>query len=47
MVRWQSRYRDICFIGGQILDRGITIGNLIGFCYERKASKIAEHSTSI
>lgn len=30
------------FIGGQILDRGITIGNLIGFYYGRKPNKFQQ-----
>lgn len=30
------------FIGGQILDRGITIGNLIGFYYGRNPSKFQQ-----
>lgn len=30
------------FIGGQILDRGITVGNLIGFYYGRKTQKFQQ-----
>jgi len=30
------------FIGGQILDRGITIGNLIGFYYGRNPNRFQQ-----
>ncbi|MDF2612792.1 MAG: hypothetical protein K0S71_578 [Clostridia bacterium] len=30
------------FVGGQILDRGITISNLIGFCYGRRPQKMQQ-----
>ena len=30
------------FIGGQILDRGITVPNLLGFCYGRSPKRMQQ-----